>query len=457
MKDIIWITKALQKQGFSCYLVGGCVRDYIRKEEPHDYDFCTNAKPDEIIRVLKENHIPYHAEGIDYGTVVANINGTDYEITTYRKEQSYSDGRHPDSVIFADDIKEDLSRRDFTVNAIAYDIKTKQFVDPFSGISDIRQGVLRCVGEADARIQEDGLRILRALRFAIKYDMKMDDSLKSAIHHNISMLDKVSKERITEELRKILTCNRPVTSVFQEFSDVIVHIMPELVKTVGFGQNNKYHKHDVYEHILAVVDNCQTNTFEIKLAALLHDIGKPDTCTLGEDGCNHFYGHAKESVKISRQVFQNDLVLTRTERERVLELIEAHDNHVASTEKSVKRFLAKHGLDFMYNWMILRQADMDDHIYPDKKNPNFYTDIPKITEILSVLKDKENCFSVKDLAINGNDLMKEFDIPPSPLIGQILNQLLDAVLDEEVANEKQDLLCMAEDVMNEKENEDYER
>lgn len=444
--NIQTISKVLQDAGFSCFLVGGCVRDMVMGLPPKDYDLCTNAKPLDIIHVLERQKIPYHTAGMQYGTIVAVMGSETYEITTFRKEQDYSDGRHPDEVAFTDSLQEDLARRDFTINAMAYDIKSQRLIDVFWSISDINDRILRCVGDADKRIKEDGLRILRALRFAIKYDMQIDESLKIAIHKNIDMLGNISKERITDELKKILTCEKPVAKVFAEFSDVISYIIPEIAPCIGFDQNNKWHKHNVYEHILAVVDNCKTNKFEIKLTALLHDIGKPSVCILGEDGQNHFHGHAAESVKISEEVFQNDLVLTNKEKELVLMLIQDHDAQLIGMEKAVKRFVYSHntgninGFDFIDDWMILRQADREDHVYPNMKDKHFATDLSAIRIIKDYLIKQENCLSVKDLAVSGNDLMEFLNIPPSPLIGKLLNDLLDAVLDEKLPNEKEALL-----------------
>lgn len=435
------LNKMFTERGHELYLVGGCVRDYLMGKEPHDYDMCTSAFPTETIETLTANGISYTAKGIAFGTVVAVIDGEEYEITTYRENALYKDKRHPDSVSFVRDINSDLSRRDFTINAMAMNITTGEIVDPFNGKKDLENKIIKSVRDPYLRFDEDGLRILRAMRFAIKFGFEIEEETKQAMHENVMDLEFVSKERVTEEFRKTLTLNKPISSIFSEFNDIVSYLIPEIKECVGFNQNNKYHKHDVYEHMLAVVDLADTNKFEIKMAALLHDIGKPKSYVVGEDGYGHFYGHPLVSKEICVDLLKNDFRLTREETALILNLVEFHDEYIASTKKSVKKFIAKHGKDFLDDWFILKNADFNDHII-DKSNvpSNWYTDISIIKEFERQLEEEENCFSLKDLAINGNDVKEVLGLKEGKEVGKALNRLFEMVINEEVENTKAALL-----------------
>lgn len=435
------LNKMFTERGHELYLVGGCVRDYLMGKEPHDYDMCTSAFPTETIETLTANDISYTAKGIVFGTVVAVIDGEEYEITTYREDALYKDKRHPDSVSFVRDINSDLGRRDFTINAMAMNIITGKIVDPFDGKKDLENKIIKSVRDPYLRFDEDGLRILRAMRFAIKFGFEIEEETKQAMHENVMDLEFVSKERVTEEFRKTLTLNKPISSIFMEFNDIVSYLIPEIKECVGFNQNNKYHKHDVYEHMLAVVDLADTNKFEIKMAALLHDIGKPKSYVVGEDGYGHFYGHPLVSKEICVDLLKNDFRLTREETALILNLVEFHDEYIASTKKSVKKFIAKHGKDFLDDWFILKNADFNDHII-DKSNvpSNWYTDISIIKEFERQLDEEENCFSLKDLAVNGNDVKTLLVLKEGKEVGKALNRLFEMVINEEVENTKDALL-----------------
>lgn len=427
------IARAFNTKGFELYLVGGCVRDMALGETPHDWDMCTNATTDEILSVCKDNHYVAILTGIAHGTITIHIGDENYEVTTYRIDGDYSDGRRPDSVQFTTSLHEDLARRDFTINAMAMDPLTFHVVDDFNGVEHLKNHKLVAVGNADARLSEDALRMLRAIRFAIKYHMDMDVELQKAIHDHVSMISHVSKERITDEFRKMFATGQPVKRYFMEFRDLIGTIIPDMKPCFDFNQNNRYHIHDVYEHILYVVDYCKSNRFEIKMAALLHDIGKPDCYVTDEEGFGHFYGHPPVSHDMSVHVLNNDFRVSTAEKERILELVRYHDMTVADTVKSVRRALSNHGEDFMRDWLILTQADRDDHVYPDGK---YKSSVEDLIPIMEHILESDMAFSVKDLNIDGNDLMKEFRLKPGKIIGEILNVLLDAVLEEKVDNEK---------------------
>lgn len=449
-KEVKVIAEMFYKRGFELYLVGGCVRDLLMNNTPHDWDMCTNATPTQMKQICNEEDLFYTNVGEKHGTIVFFLNHGEYEVTTYRIDGNYSDGRHPDEVTFTNSLKEDLSRRDFTMNAMAMNPKTAELIDPFEGLKAIENMTLAAVGKADERIKEDSLRMLRAIRFVIKYGMLMDEELENSIHSNVDLINNVSKERITEEFRKIFNTGRPIKPYFLRFSDLIITIMPEMAKCVGFKQNSKYHKHDVYEHMLSVVDLCNENTnkFEIKMAALLHDIGKPDTYVVGEDGYGHFYGHPEISTRISSTLLAKRFRLTKEETKRVLELVEFHDKDIAPTVKSVRKALNQHGEDYMHDWFILKQADMDDHIYPDDKYP---TTVAPLITIMNHILEENMAFSLKDLHITGNLIMSTLNVKPGKIVGIILNKLLEEVIDGKLENTGTTLITRAKEIFQEQE------
>lgn len=438
----IALIKELNDFGYEAYLVGGCVRDLLLKLEPNDWDICTDAKPNDIIRVIKHAGYKYHTVGIEYGTVTAIIGDMEYEITTYRADGNYSDGRHPDAVDFVRNLIEDLKRRDLDINAMAYDPLEDIIIDEFNGQESLNNKVIRAVGNPEDRIIEDPLRILRILRLAVKLGFEIESELLIQIKKHKDLLNNISKERITAELIKLFNCGKSVETILYDCRDILAVIIPELEKTFDFEQNNKYHRHDVFVHTLKVVDACRKNKFEIKLAALLHDIGKPDKYTVDDNGWGHFYGHPEVSYEISKDVLSKRLRLTTEQSERVLNLVKYHDMHIVCTKASVKRALNKHGVDMLNDWFILKQADMDDHIYPDK-SWKYYMDIPKIKELMQEILDEQACFSLKDLAVNGKDIMDLLSIKPGKQVGEILKALLDEVIDEKLTNDKVVLLGRA--------------
>lgn len=248
-----------------------------------------------------------------------------------------------------------------------------------------------------------------------------------------------SKDKNTVWLRSVLTCGRPIAPVFSEYSDVIAAIIPELKPCIGFEHRSIYHKHNVYEHILAVVDGCKTNDFCVKMAALLHDIGKPHVCTTDETGHRHFHGHAAESVRLAKSVFSR-LDVTKEEAKLILDLIEHHDMQLASTTNAVSRVKREHGADFIRKWAVLRQADRDDHVYPKGKNTQFYTDIDGILTTLDAIENDDKSFKITDLAINGNVLIQELGFKKGPIIGDILYKLFEEVKADKIKNAKRELL-----------------
>ena len=435
------VIKQLYSAKHKAYFVGGCVRDLLLGLEPHDWDICTSATPQQVKEIFSDIVNASVVEtGIKYGTVTVHICGESYEVTTFRVDGDYSDGRKPDSVAFTDDITKDLSRRDFTINAMAYDIYTGEIIDPFGGQKDLQQGIIRCVGSSEERVSEDALRMLRAIRFAIKYNFTPVAELEHTIHNHVEDIKNVSKERITDEFRKIFATGQPIKQQFSDYSDLIAAIIPEIKPCIGFNQNNKYHIHDVYTHMLHVTDLCSSAEFEIKMAALLHDIGKPDCYTVDEAGQGHFYKHPIKSKEICTTALLNNFRLSSKEYDWILELIEYHDMYIAETKKSCRKAISKFSLSFLKDYFILKQADIDDHIYTEKKPE--WSSLSNVITIVNNLINEESCFSLKDLAINGDDLI-EIGFTPSKLIGKALNYLLDKVLMEYLPNDKETLLAEA--------------
>lgn len=442
-KDVKKIFNIFDREWTPIYLVGGCVRDMLLGTTPKDYDFTVETPPENIENILRLYHIPFNAMSAKYGTIVARIGNEEYEITSTRKEADYVDNRHPEEVIFGVSIEEDLKRRDFTINAMAMDSKGN-IIDSFDGNKcfDMENHLIKTVGNPETRFKEDPLRIMRALRFSITKGFQLDAATQKAMVDCKDILNNISKERITAELRKILTAGVDIQPYFanSDMMKIIKVIIPELGPCMHFEQHNKYHHQDVYNHILSVVDNCKTDKFEVKLAALLHDIGKPQTYVTDAEGWGHFYGHAKVSRDIAETVIDERLSLTAREKDLVLALVEHHDMEVHVTEKCARRMLNKFDRDFLSDFCILRQADRDDHVNLDPNRP-----LVNLNDFMATVDEeikKNTAVKVSDLAVRGNDLMDTFHIS-GPTVGQTLKALLDAVMDEKVTNDKDALLTFA--------------
>lgn len=444
-RQVLSLYDRFADNGYPLYIVGGCVRDIITGSKPHDWDLCTPATVPEMKALCESEGLSmsWTDTGEKHGTITIHFDGELYEVTTFRIDGDYSDKRHADNVKFTRSLYEDLARRDFTMNAMAADLGTGDIIDPYDGQGDIKGRKIVAVGNPDYRISEDALRMLRALRFSIKYGFGIDSWLADAIHAHKSEINNVSKERITDEFRKMFEPNKPVSSVFMEFSDLITEIIPEIKDCVGFWQNNKYHKHDVYEHMLSVVDLCDTGKFEICMSALLHDIGKPDAYVEDNEGQGHFYGHPKISEEISKDVLEKRFSVTKKEKERILALVEGHDMPVIESEKSMRRHLCRYGENYFADWFILKQADMDDHIYPngpDAAHPNNVKSMKGIFD--KVIKDRM-AFKIKDLKADGNDIMEACGLKPGKQVGVILNKLLSNVIDGNIDNVRENLIARA--------------
>ena len=426
----------LDAAGYEAFLVGGAVRDYVRDGSPaKDWDITTNALPEQVEAVFSEYHLI--ETGLKHGTVTVVIDHEPIEITTYRIDGDYSDHRHPDSVSFTRSLKDDLERRDFTMNALAYSPKDG-VVDLVGGKTDIENGIVRCVGDPDRRFQEDGLRMLRALRFASVYGTEIDEATASAIHRNKSLLRDIAAERIQSELTKML-CGPGVAAILKEFADVIAVAIPEIRPMFEFEQRNLHHNKDIWNHTILVVDNI-TPAPVLRWAALLHDIGKPSCFSIGADGVGHFFGHAEKSTAFAESILSR-LRFDNAGRERILRLIRYHDMPITADRKLIKRLLSKHGEEAARQLIELHRADTLGLSESYHSRVDIFEEANAVMDEL--LREDSSCFALRDLAINGNDVMAMGF--KGKQIGQVLQSCLDAVLEERIPNERGPLLSYAQE------------
>lgn len=435
-EQICQILQRLEDAGFEAYVVGGCVRDYIMGLTPHDYDITTAATPDEVCAAFSDCKVI--ETGLKHGTVTVLFKGISVEITTFRADGEYSDGRHPDSVTFTRNIADDLSRRDFTMNGIAYS-PLHGLVDPFGGEADIRAKVVRCIGEPHKRFGEDALRILRALRFSAVMGFEIEEKTAIAIHKLKNTLGKVSKERIFTELNRLI-CGMDVRRVMMDFSDVFAEILPPLEVMIGYEQHCIYHNSTVYEHTARAVENAPAEP-ALRLAMLFHDMGKP-LCKIEDmEGAYHFPGHANESMRLADELLR-EYKSSNEMRERIITIVKYHDYPLDLSPKHIRRLLAKVGMERFRDIMYAHMAD-------DGAKAAFCAyriDIARqAIEIAEQITAEQACLSIKDLAVTGADL-KEI-MPPSPQMGKVLKQLLEEVLEETLRNDKQALMKRAEELI----------
>lgn len=439
--QIAEILERLEGAGFSAFVVGGCVRDSIMGKTPHDYDITTSALPNEVERVFGGSRVI--ETGIKHGTVTLLYKGQSIEITTFRVDGEYADGRHPNSVTFSCDIRDDLSRRDFTMNGIAFNPKTG-FVDPFGGENDIRARVIRCIGSPDLRFSEDALRILRAVRFSSTLGFEIDSGTARAMISHKNDLHKVSAERIFSELKQAL-CGDDIERVMLEFPKIFAEILPPLAEQIGYDQGSKYHDSVLYEHTARAVAAAPAEP-ALRLAMLFHDMGKPLCRSVGEDGECHYYGHAERSAEIADgllRMLKCDNVL----RGRVCKIVKYHAIPVDTSRRYIRRQLSKHGLESFCDIM-------NAHIADDCAKAEFARGrIDKARKSIAAAGEiaaEQPCLTLKELAVSGRDL--KGIVPPSPLMGEVLAALLNEVIEEKTANEKNALLDRAREIINEKAN-----
>ena len=430
----------LRGAGFPAYAVGGCVRDSLLGLTPHDWDLCTAASPEEMKRVFAGERIA--ETGLRHGTLTVIRDHIPYEITTFRTEGTYSDHRHPDSVSFVTDVREDLARRDFTINAMAW-APEEGLLDLFGGREDLDRGIIRCVGVPEERFEEDALRILRALRFASVYDFALDPDTSRAVRALYSTLDRVAAERLREELLKLL-CGKAAGRMLREYPEVFSAMIPDLAPMVGYDQRNHHHRYTLWEHTVRAVENVPPEP-DLRLAMLLHDTGKPASCTVDERGEAHYRGQPKLSAEIAARVTEN-LRCDRARQERITRLVLNHDILLRNEDGSPatdRRFLLhrlnQFGEEDLRALFRIHRADRiaTGITSPAREDARMAQRMEALDELL---RDRP-CFTLRNLAVNGSDLTALG--LHGPAVGRALAGLLAAVMEGRLANEKDALLDAA--------------
>lgn len=425
--DVRFILDTLESAGYESYLVGGCVRDLILKLEPNDWDISTSARPQCVKACFKGYNIVETGE--KHGTIGVIINHTLYEITTFRVDGEYKDLRRPEKVEFTKDLFLDLSRRDFTINAIAYNDKTG-FVDPYDGMYDISIKAIRCVGNPDERFNEDALRILRAVRFASVYDFNIEYKTADALIKNRNKLKNIAVERITTEFNKLL-CGVNVNYVLRRYKDVIAVFLPEIVSTFNCNQNNPHHNKTVWKHTTCAVSNIRSDLL-LRMVMLLHDIGKPMALKKDKKGIDHFYNHQRFSSELSRTLLER-LKYPTSFIDAVVTLVDYHDVRDIKNKNHLKRLLNKIGIDNYKKLLEVQKADiLAQSVF---KREEKLSELENNKAMLEDIILNNECFNLKTLKINGSDLI-HLGITKGVQIGYILQELLDNVIDDIIENDK---------------------
>ncbi|MGV7929545.1 MAG: CCA tRNA nucleotidyltransferase [Spirochaetota bacterium] len=435
-REIRRIADSFFEAGFECYLVGGSVRDIILGFDVDDFDFATNARPEQVRRLFRKV-IP---TGIKHGTVSVLSGGRAYEITTYRSDGKYMDGRRPEEVSFSETLEEDVRRRDFTINGIACDVRTEEIIDHVGGLADIERRLIRTIGDPMERFGEDGLRTFRACRFAAKLNFEIEEETFAAISKTLEVASMVSMERVRDELVKLLEADVPSIG-FERMreSGLMGLFLPELAASHGLTQN-KYHLYDIYYHSVYSCDAAPKNDPVLRLASLLHDLGKVPTRRPAEDGEYTFYNHEVIGARIARRVMKR-LKFSNEEIERVTNLVLNHMFHYTDewTDGAVRRFMRKVGVENLKDILEIRMAD--------RRGNGMRDGVPQpIRELLKRIDrviEAENAITVRDLDIDGYVLMDELGMKPGPIIGHVLNELLEMVLDSPEMNTRETLLARA--------------
>lgn len=429
-----FILRRLMENGHDAYVVGGCVRDSLLGLPPHDWDICTSALPAQMQAVFADCRVI--ETGLKHGTLTVLRDHIPYEVTTFRVDGDYTDHRHPDSVSFVSSVVDDLARRDFTVNAMAWNPQ-KGLVDAFHGQEDLRAGVIRAVGDPQVRFTEDALRILRALRFASVYGFSIDPATAQAAHALRDTLTDVAAERIRVEFAKLL-CGQGAEALLRDYADIVFVILPQLRAMHGFAQHNPHHRYDVWEHTLHALPHTPP-TETLRLAILLHDSGKPDCFTLDADGIGHMYGHEARSADIAEEALTS-LRVDNATRDRVTLLIRHHHLPVSADAKVLRRRLNLLGEEALRELLLLQRADQmgKGTIAPEAAEAEYRT----VSDALDALMATKPCFTLKSLAVSGRDLMAA-GLPKGRIVGQTLAYLLDEVMAERLPNEPEALLSAA--------------
>ncbi len=424
-----FIIDRLAEHNFSAYLVGGCVRDAVMGRDVNDWDITTSALPEQICELFADMKVI--KTGLAHGTVTVMVDGEGYEVTTFRSDGEYTDHRHPDQVSFASDVLDDLSRRDFTVNAMAYNSQSG-LLDPFCGIVDIENRIIRAVGDPKMRFEEDALRILRGMRFASQLGFDIEPATKNAMHSSRDLLGFVSGERIYAELCKLIMGDN-AQKVLLDFADVIAVAVPEIAMSVGFDQRNKHHIYNVWEHTVRAVCNTPKD-LTCRLVMLLHDCGKPYTFSVDAEGTGHFYGHAKVSACKAEAFFERSGA-GNSIKDICCSLINLHDSDLFSGERSIRRWLGKLGLDNLLRLIDIKRADNL------AQAPEYMDRLEKLAATRRKIQDiaaAEPCVSKSMLAVDGNHIKSLGYMGRE--IGAVLDELLDAVIDGRCENSEDALL-----------------
>lgn len=438
--DVTFIIDKLYKNGFLAYTVGGCVRDSIMGNKPKDWDICTNAKPNEVKKVF--DNIKIIDTGIKHGTITIRLNKNNYEVTTFRSEIGYSDSRHPDEVVFETTLEKDLSRRDFTMNAIAYN-QYDGIVDPFNGEYDIKDEIINTVGNSDNRFSEDALRIMRTLRFSSVLGFKIGNETSKSIHKNKLLLNNISVERIYQEFIKLL-CGDNAVNVLREYADVLSVFIPDILNMIGFNQHSPYHKYDVWEHTLHAL-KFASKDLKIRLAILFHDIGKPASFTLDSEGTGHFYNHPQKSAEITESILKKLKADNNTIKD-VIQLVEQHNRTISIRKKSIIKAFECMESEYMFkSLMEIKKCDImgqSDILCIERLE-----EINQILDIYEKIKNDNNfVINIKSLEISGRDIIL-LGIPQSKQIGEILKTLLNKVIDGEIENNHNELVKTAMEII----------
>lgn len=433
-KQVNRIIHTLQAEGYDAYAVGGCVRDCLLGRTPKDWDITTSARP-EAVKTLFSHTID---TGIQHGTVTVMLDHVGYEVTTYRIDGEYEDARHPKEVVFTGNLLEDLRRRDFTINAMAYN-EDAGLVDAFEGAKDLKKGVIRCVGRPHDRFGEDALRMLRALRFSAQLGFSIDGATRQAIADLAQNLARVSAERIQMELLKLLTSDNP--QVMRDVYELGLTgvFLPEFDRMMETGQNNKHHCYTVGEHTIVAMQNIQPRKV-LRLAVLLHDVAKPVCITTDEAGQNHFKGHPEEGARMARKILRR-LKFDNDTTDRVCLLIRWHDDRPKLSQRNVRRVISRVGTDSMEDLLAVKRADtLGQSLYQRREKLDYVDEFERLYhEVL----EKNQCVTKKDLAVNGRDLIA-LGMEPGPRLGEVLDALFERVLDTPELNTREQLLAMAQ-------------